>query len=102
MKKLILGLAVVASLVSAPAQACGRENCFTYFVAGSLVGWAVAQPRTVYVQQVQPVYVQQQPQVVYVYPTTAPVFTVPQLGRVCELRSEMINGQIVQGNYCHN
>ena len=36
----------------------------------------------------QPVYVQQ------------PVYVL-QPQRVCELRSEIVNGQIIQGNFCY-
>ena len=105
MKKLIASLLITMSLAT-PALAGGHHgyngaNTFVPFVAGSLFGYVVAQPRPVYVYP-QPQVIYQQPAPVYVYPQNAPTFSVPQAGIVCELKSEMINGQIVQGNFCYN
>jgi hypothetical protein len=93
MKKVIVTLAVIGSLISTSAMAWGdREQGILTGVAGLWIyqqlDRAGRQPQPVYVQP-QPVYVQQQP--VYVL----------QPQRVCELRSEIVNGQIIQGNFCY-
>ena len=93
---------VMASLVAAcsyapAAHAWGaREQGILTGVAGLWVYQQLAKPSVV-IQQ-PPVYVPQ-PQVVYVYPTTAPVIHYPNT--FCELRSEYINGQVVTGNFCY-
>lgn len=103
MKKLIASLLISIS-VATPALAHGHggygRDPFVPFVAGSLFGYIVTRPQPTVVYQQVPVY--QQPQTVYVYPQSAPVTVIPQLGQYCELRSEMVNGQIVQGNFCYN
>lgn len=105
MKKIVLAVALIGSLISTSAFAWGpREQGILAGVAGL---WAFQQldragrqqPQVVYQQP--PVVYQQppvivQPQTIYVYPTTAPVWN----GARCELRSEMINGQVVTGNWC--
>jgi hypothetical protein len=100
MKKILAALLIVGSSIS-PAMAHGYGNGWVPFAGGALFGYIVSQPRPAYVIQQQPVYVQQQPQTIYVYPQSAPLVTVPQMGQHCELRSEMVNGQIVQGNFCY-
>jgi len=61
-------------------------------VVGGIIGYGIARPYyyppQVVVQPPPPVYVQPAP--VYVQPTQR-----------CELRSEVINGQVVQGNFCY-
>lgn len=100
MKRLIAGLLISVSLVT-PAMAHGSGNPWIPFTAGAVFGYVVTRPQPVYVyQQPAPVYIQQ-PQTVYVYPQSAPIVTIPQAGQYCELRSEMVNGQIVQGNFCY-
>ncbi len=92
---------LVASCGYAPAaHAWGaHEQGILTGIAGLWVFQQLSKPPVV-VQQTPPVYVPAQPpQTVYVYPTTAPVIVYP--GRVCELRSENINGQIVTGNFCY-
>jgi len=92
MKKVIAGLLV--ALCSSTAMAWGeREQGILTGVAGL---WAFQQLHRAGQQQQQPVYVHQQPQVVYVQPQYQ---VIPQ--RVCELRSEVVNGQIIQGNFCY-
>jgi len=100
MKKVVFALAVVGSLISNSAMAWGpREQGALAGIAGL---WAYQQleragrqPQTVYVQP-QTVYVQPQP--VYVQPQ--PYYALPPQ-QVCELRSEVVNGQIIQGNFCY-
>lgn len=100
MKKVVAGLLV--ALLAAPAMAGGHGHFGGYhhvghgspwmpMIVGGLVGYSISQAQ-------RPVVVQQ-PQTVYVYPTQAPVIQMPR--QVCELRSEMVNGQIVQGNFCY-
>ena len=92
MKKVLASL-LIASTIATPAMAWGeREQGILTGVAGL---WVVQQlHRAGQQQQPQPVIVQQQPQVVYV-----PVVQAPR--QYCELKSEMINGQIVTGNFCY-
>ena len=109
MKKVLVSLAVISSLVSAPAFAWGdREQGILSGIAGLwiyqqlskppvLVQQAptiVAPPPVVYYQQPAPAYV---PRTVYVYPTNVPI----PAGMTCRLQSEHINDQIVTGNYCY-
>jgi hypothetical protein len=99
MKKVIVSLALLGSLISTSAMAWGpREQGILAGVAGLWVyqqlDRAGRQPQAVYVQPA-PVYVQ--PQTVYVQP---PVYALPPQ-QYCELRSEVVNGQIIQGNFCY-
>jgi len=98
MKKVVAGLAI--ALCASSAMAWGeREQGILTGVAGlwafQQLDRAGRQPQPVYVQP-QPVYVQPQP--VYVQPQPHYSLT-PQ--RICELRSEVVNGQIIQGNFCY-
>jgi hypothetical protein len=61
MKKILLSLALVATVAAAPARADGLGP----FIGGMIIGNILTQPRTVYVQPA-PVYVA--PQTVYVNP----------------------------------
>ena len=99
MKKVVAGLVVALCASTAMADGGyrghhhvghGGGNILIPLVVGGLVGYGVsrAQQPQVIVQQ-QPVYVQPQP--IYALP--------PQ--QVCELRSEVVNGQIIQGNFCY-
>ena len=106
MKKVLAGLMVAGALVSAPAMAHGHGGYGPWvpFGAGVIIGNVLSQPRyysppPVYVYP-QPQVIYQQPQVVYGAPTQAPIVQMP--GQVCELKSEMINGQVVTGNFCYN
>lgn len=93
MKKVIVTLAVIGSLISTSAMAWGeREQGILTGVAGL---WVVQQLHRAGQQQ-QPVYTPPQP----VYVHQQPVYVL-QPQRVCELRSEVVNGQIVQGNFCY-
>jgi len=96
MKKVIASL-LIASTIATPAMAWGdREQGILTGVAGL---WVVQQlHRAGQQQQPQPVIVHQQPQVVYV-PTHVPVIQAPR--QYCELKSEMIHGQVVTGNFCY-
>jgi len=90
MKKVVAGLLV--ALCSSTAMAWGeREQGILTGVAGL---WVVQQLHRAGQQQ-QPVYAPPQP--VYVQ---QPVYVL-QPQRVCELRSEIVNGQIIQGNFCY-
>lgn len=108
MKKVMVAVALIGSLISTSAMAWGpREQGI---LAGAAGLWAIQQlnkagqpqgERVIVQQQPQVIYQQppviiHQPQVIYVYPTTAPIWN----GARCELRSEMINGQVVTGNWC--
>ena len=116
MKKVLVSIAIVFGLVSAPAFAWGpREQGILAGAAGLWVYQQLSRPPVV-VQQApvmvspppvyqQPPVVYQQPPVVYhqhapaqvyVYPTNVPI----PAGMVCSLYSENINGQIVTNNYC--
>jgi len=89
MKKVLASL-LIASTIATPAMAWGeREQGILTGVAGL---WVVQQLHRAGQQQPQVVY--QQPQVVYV-----PVVQAPR--QYCELKSEMINGQVVTGNFCY-
>ena len=93
MKKVLASL-LIASTIATPAMAWGdREQGILTGVAGL---WVVQQLHRAgqQQQQPQPVIVHQQPQVVYV-----PVVQTPR--QYCELKSEMINGQVVTGNFCY-
>lgn len=93
MKKVFVSLTIIASLFAGTAHADARW--VGPALIGGIIGYELGRPNTVYVQQ-QPVIIQQQPVIVQQQP---PVY-VPQY--VCELRSEMINGRVVQGQFCHN
>jgi hypothetical protein len=107
MKKIIASLAVALSIAT-PAMAHGHGG-YGYgpwlpFGAGVIIGNVLTQPRyysppPVYVYP-QPQVIYQQPQIVYGAPTNAPIIPLP--GQICELKSEMINGQVVTGNFCYN
>ena len=111
MKKLIASIIIAGSAIAIPAQAQHHGHHGGYYrsgggngwvaplIGGVIIGGVLSQPRYVYPAP-PPVYVYPQPQVVYGAPTTMPVIPAP--GQVCELRSEMINGQVVTGNFCYN
>ena len=86
MKKVFVSLTIIASLFAGSAHADTRW--VGPALIGGIIGYELGRPNTVYVPQ-QPVIIQQQP----------PVY-VPQY--VCQLRSEMINGRVVQGQFCYN
>jgi len=108
MKKVLASLIVSLSIAS-PAMAHGYNHGGGYggwvpFGAGIVIGNILTQPRyysppPVYVYPQPQVIYQQTPPVVYGAPVQAPV--VPMPGQVCELKSEMINGQMVTGNFCY-
>ena len=100
MKKLIASLLIAGSVATPAFAHGGYGHPWVPFMAGGLFGYMVSRPQpTVVYTYPQPVYTQ--PQTVYVYPPSAPVTVIPQAGQVCELKSEVINGQIVQGNFCY-
>jgi len=103
MKKVLAGLLVALS-ISTPAMAGGHGggNPWVPFGVGVILGNVIAtRPAYVYQQVPPPQVIYTQPQTVYVYPTQAPVMPSAQFGQVCELRSDMINGQVVTGNFCY-
>lgn len=104
MKKILASVLMVGSLVASPAMAHGHGGYgagpWVPFGVGVLLGnMAASRPAYVYQQVPPPQVIYTQPQTVYVYPTQAPVIQGP--GQVCELRSEMVNGQVVTGNFCY-
>jgi len=110
MKKVIVGVTLAASLLTVPAHAHANGGYYSPWVpfgVGVVIGNILTQ-RPTYVYSpppvyypAPPVYYQQpvQPPTVYVYPSDAPVIPMP--GQTCELRSEMVNGQPVTGNFCY-
>ena len=114
MKKLIASLIIAGSAVAIPAQAQHYHHGYRWgggswvapAIIGGVIGYELNRPRydpyyyppqQVIIQQPPVIY--QQPQVIYGAPTQAPVMPMP--GQVCELKSEMINGQVVTGNFCY-
>ena len=102
MKKILLALFLG---LAAPAFAHGHGGYgggpWIPFGVGVIVGNVLTQrPTYVYQQVPPPQVIYTQPSTVYVYPTNAPV--IPSPGQVCELRSEMVNGQVVTGNFCYS
>lgn len=101
MKKILLALALA---VSAPAFAHGGGYGYgpmIPFGVGVIVGNVLTQrPTYVYQQVPPPQVIYSQPSTVYVYPSNAPVIQSPL--QTCELRSEMVNGQVITGNFCYN
>lgn len=101
MRKIFASLVVVGSLVASPAMAGGNHgghggySPWVPFIAGAGIVYMTTRPQVIYTQP-QVVY-QQMP--VYVYPTQSSVVQIS--GTVCELKSEMINGQVVTGNFCY-
>lgn len=116
MKKFVLAVALIGSLISTSAFAWGaREQGILTGIAGL---WTyqqldragrqqpqivyqqppvvISQPPVVY-QTPVPVYQTPAPRTVYVYPTNVPI----PYGMSCSLHSEMVNGQVVTGNYCY-
>ena len=102
MKKIFAGLVIFVSLFASNAQAqhyhggyYGGGRWIGPAVIGGVIGYSLTQPR--YYYPYPPTVVVQQPPVVYTQP---PVYV--QQSQVCEQRSEVINGQVVQGQFCHN
>lgn len=80
----------------------GGGGWVTPLIIGGSIGYILGRPQPqpqVIIQQPPQVIYQPPPQTIYVYPTTSPVIQTP--GMVCELRSEMMNGQVVTGNFCY-
>jgi hypothetical protein len=108
MKKIAL-FTLIAGMLSTPAYAWGpREQGILAGVAGLWVYQQLSRPPVAVYQQppvvvAPPPVVYQQPPVVvapptvYVYPTNVPI----PPGMSCNLHSEMVNGQVVTGNYCY-
>jgi len=94
MKKVFVSLTIIASLFAGSAHADTRW--VGPALIGGIIGYELGRPNTVYVPQ-QPVIIQQQQPVII---QQQPPVYVPQY--VCQLRSEMINGRVVQGQFCYN
>ena len=80
----------------------GGNGWVAPLIIGGSIGYILGRPQPqpqVIIQQPPQVIYQPPPQTIYVYPTTSPVIQTP--GMVCELRSEMMNGQVVTGNFCY-
>ena len=100
MKKILASIAVALSIAT-PALAHGQNSPWVPFGVGVIVGNLITQrPTYVYQQVPPPQVIYAQPTTVYVYPSNAPVIPMPWQN--CELRSEMVNGQVVTGNFCYN
>ena len=105
MKKILAGLVIFGSLFAGNAQAqhyhggggYGGGRWIGPAIIGGVIGYSLSQPR--YYYPYPPTVVVQQPPVIYTQP---PIYTQPQTQQICELRSEVINGQVVQGQFCHN
>jgi hypothetical protein len=117
MKKILVTIAVITSFWSSQAFAWGaREQGILSGVAGLWVYQQLSRPPVAVYQQPPvvvspppvvyqqppvvvspPPVVYQQPPTVYVYPTNVPI--PPNM--ICNLHSEMVNGQVVTGNYCY-
>ena len=92
MKKVFVSLTIIASLFTGTAHADARW--VGPALIGGIIGYELGRPNTVYVPQ-QPVIIQQAPVIVQQPPVYVPQY-------VCQLRSEMINGRVVQGQFCYN
>ena len=111
MKKLLIGLTLVsvASLAMADGRGGGHGGYHntgggwvTPLIIGGSIGYILGRPQPqpqVVIQQPPQVIYQQNPQTVYVYPPSAPV--IQTQGMYCELHSEVVNGQVVTGNFCY-
>lgn len=114
MKKLLIGLTLVS--VASMALADGRGGHGHYeprpdryystgggwvapLIIGGSIGYILSRPQPQVIVQQPPPVVVPQPQTIYVYPPNAPVIQTP--GMYCELHSEMVNGQVVTGNFCY-
>ena len=103
MKKILVTIAVITSFWSSQAFAWGaREQGILSGVAGLWVYQQLSRPPVAVYQQPPvvvspPPVVYQQAPTVYVYPTNVPI--PPNM--ICNLHSEMVNGQVVTGNYCY-
>jgi hypothetical protein len=101
MKKLIAIMALAGFATTAIAQHHGhghgggwgyRGSWVGPAIIGGVIGYELSRPRydPYYQYPPQQVIIQQQPQIVYVQPT-----------QVCEVKTEVINGQVVTGNFCY-
>lgn len=97
LKKLLIAFATLVSLV--PTYTHAQSNYWVPFVGGALFGYVISRPPVVYYPQ--PIFVQPPPPQVYVPPPVYYYQQPVQPQQRCELRSEIINGQLVQGTYCY-
>ena len=95
LKKIILVLLITMGFTSS-AQA--QSNYWVPFVGGALFGYVITRPPVVYYPQ--PIFVQPPPPPVYVPPPIVYYQQPYPVEQRCELRSEIINGQLVQGTFC--
>lgn len=101
MKKVIAVLLLIVGFTTTSANAHGQGNPWVPFGAGVIIGNILTQrPTYVYQQVPPPQVIYSQPQTVYVYPSNAGVIQMPW--QTCELRSEMVNGQVITGNFCYS
>lgn len=98
LKKIFLGMIVALSL-TAPTISYGQSNYWVPFIGGTLFGYVISRPPVVYYPQ--PIFLQPPPPQVYVPPPVVYYQQPVQPQQRCELRSEIINGQLVQGTYCY-
>jgi len=105
MKKVLIGLVMFGSLFAGTAQAQHHHGGGYYgggrwvgpAIIGGIIGYELGRPR--YYYPYPPPVIYAPPPVVYSQP---PIYVQPQNPQVCELRSEVVNGQLVQGQFCHN
>ena len=98
MRKILLAV-MFALAIPAHAHGQGYGSPWVPFGVGVIIGNMLTRPQPVYVYPSQTPY-GPVPTTVYVYPPSAPV--IPSPWQRCELRSEMIDGQVVTGNYCYS
>lgn len=102
MKKLIAIMALAGFATTAMAQHHGhghggwgyRGSWVGPAIIGGVIGYELSRPRyDPYYQYSPQQVIIQQPQVIYVQQTQ------PTL--MCEVKNEVINGQVVTGNFCY-
>lgn len=97
MKRTIVALALVAVTTGALADNSRPAYNTGYAGGGQFAATIVAGALLGYIAGQRPVYVSQP---TYIPVTNQPVAPMPFSGIQCELHSEMINGQLVQGQLC--
>ena len=97
MKRTLVALTLVALSTGALADNSNPSHNNGYAGGGPFLATIAAGALLGYIAGQRPVYVSQP---TYIPVTNQPVTNVPFSGVRCELHSEMINGQIVQGQLC--
>jgi hypothetical protein len=97
MKRTLVALALVAVTTGALADNSRPAYNNGYAGGGPLLATMAAGALIGYIAGQRPVYVSEPS---YIPVTNQPVTNMPFSGVRCELHSEMINGQLVQGQLC--